>query len=74
MSNLHGLEEYQLAKDVCKQLPQVRQMLIVMQNSLEPFLHFKEVGMVHTQMAESLIIIDIHLDKYEKILEEKGKL
>lgn len=71
--SIHDIEEYQLAKDICKELPQLRQLLITTQNSLEKYMHYMEAAMIHKQVAESLIIIDVYLDKYEKVLDTKGK-
>lgn len=69
---MHDLHKYSLSKRVCKELPSVQKILDEFYNRLKPYKTYRDVGKVLKTINDSKQMINIHLQKYQKIKENKG--
>lgn len=73
MSNISNLEKYKRAKYLVKELNSALDIISKAYSDLKPYQIFNPVVNALNALGESRTIIQIHLKKEQKILDNKGK-
>jgi hypothetical protein len=73
-AELHDMTDFQIAKDVIKQVPRILNLLDNSFDKLNNFQHYRDVAIVLDSIVEAQISLAMHLDFYQKIYDNKGKM
>lgn len=73
-NSTHDLYEYALSKQICEDLPKLKNVLIKTRDELTPFKQYADAAKILSEINESLLFLDIHIEYYGKVKEGKGKI
>lgn len=72
MSKVHNLYEYERAKKVITDYPQIINILDKMQEMCYSFMEYNDIKDLHTAINETKTIFDIQKEYYQDIVDRKG--
>lgn len=72
MQNKHNLAKYKLAKRICEDLPKILRVIDLSIKGLSFYKHYVPAAAIINYLKEQEHTIKFQLEKYKKILEQKG--
>jgi hypothetical protein len=71
--DVFNLFDYQFAKKVCKDIPQILGIIGKFEKELAKYREYRDVANIQIAINDGKTMLDLHLKAYQPVLENKGK-
>lgn len=72
--NIYDLHQLQLAKQICKDVPEMLKMLDKMTDMCYSYIEYRDIARLIQDIQETRWILEVHHRNYKPILDNKGKI